>query len=139
MKLLLGMWAVVGPLIGVMLGSYLSMRMQRSHWVVDNKKEEYRELLSALTLAFTDIVAFHNPMVAHTPEQQRAYAETERKALIVIRDRLFIANEVKEMDLLKRWNKATRDFDNNGDNTAFAESFGEITRSITSAAMQIIK
>jgi hypothetical protein len=40
-------WAAVGPLIGVLVGAYLTGRQKRD-WLADNKKEEYRELLSAM-------------------------------------------------------------------------------------------
>src|SRR5713226_4251307 len=102
LKVVMTIWAAVGPLLGVALGSYLSTRTQRRHWVMDNKKQEYRELLT-------------------------------------IRDRIFVAGELREMKLVEKWIKATRDFDNTRDYDAFAKSFGEITRLITEAANRIIR
>jgi hypothetical protein len=46
-------WAAVGPLIGVLVGAYLTGRRQKRDWLADNKKEEYRELLSAMTKALS--------------------------------------------------------------------------------------
>jgi len=42
-------WSAVGPLMGVCLGAYIASRNQRKQWLLDNKRQEYRELLTALT------------------------------------------------------------------------------------------
>ncbi len=106
---------------------------------MDNKKQEYRELLTTLTRTFGSIVNLNLPMIAHGPEEQRAHAEMEAQALMTIRDRIFVAGELREMKLVEKWIKATRDFDNTRDYDAFAKSFGEITRLITEAANRIIR
>jgi hypothetical protein len=38
-------------LLGVTLGAYLTRSWQRKQWLLDNKKTEYRELLSVLSQA----------------------------------------------------------------------------------------
>lgn len=45
---LYAIWAAVGPLVGVIIGGILAAWWQRRHWILDNKKVEYRELLDAL-------------------------------------------------------------------------------------------
>jgi hypothetical protein len=63
--------------------------------MLDSRKEEYRELLSALTLAYS----LHRQSVST--------AESDAKALAVIRDRLYIAGEVEELKVLDRWQEIT--------------------------------
>ena len=41
-------WAVVGPLVGIVLGAWLTQRWQRKRWICDNKVAEYRGILDAL-------------------------------------------------------------------------------------------
>jgi hypothetical protein len=41
-------WAAIGPLVGVIIGAWLTSRWQRKQWVLDNKAREYREALDAL-------------------------------------------------------------------------------------------
>ena len=42
-------WSILGPLVGVMLGAWLATRNQRRHWLLDNKRAEYRKLLTTLS------------------------------------------------------------------------------------------
>ena len=97
MHVFLSLWAAVGPLVGVLLGGYLAIRAQKKHWILDSKKEEYRELISTLTQTLNVLLDFHAFMVAQGPEEQRAAHIAKMKALAVIGDRLFISDEVKRI------------------------------------------
>ena len=44
----LTIWSVVGPIVGLGVGHYLSASSERRRWIADNEKEEYRKLLGAL-------------------------------------------------------------------------------------------
>jgi hypothetical protein len=46
--LIFAVWAAVGPLVGIVIGHYLTRSWQRSQWIADNRKEEYRKVLSGL-------------------------------------------------------------------------------------------
>jgi hypothetical protein len=139
MHALLTVWAAVGPLVGVLLGGYLAMRVQKRHWVLDNQKEEYRELLSTLTESFNVILDFHTPMVAHGSEEQRAAHAAHLRALAVIGDRLFISEEVKKIDLLNRWRAAVHEIETGGHSPAFARSVGEVLTEIVTSAKQSVE
>lgn len=138
MTTFLSIWAAVGPLIGVLLGGYLTMRVQRNHWKLDNKKEEYRELIGTLTQSFNVIMDFHAPMVGHGPEEQRAAHGAHLKALAVLGDRLFIADEIKRLDLRNRWNKVAHEIEAGGHSQAFARGVVEIMDDITASAKQTV-
>jgi hypothetical protein len=98
-------WPAVGPLIGVLIGAYITNRNQRRHWVLDNKRNEYRELISAITRAIT-LVANMPP--AARPEDQRAAADAEVTAIGMINDRIFIAREIEKLHVLNRWHEVMR-------------------------------
>jgi hypothetical protein len=133
-------WSVAGPLVGVLIGAYVANRNQRKHWIADNKKQEYRELLTALTRAFGAMLELRGAgMIALGPEDQRAYGAMETQALQIIRDRLFIADEVTQMDLLNRWADATKDFDSTHNPRTFAAGFGKIADSVTASAKKLMK
>src|SRR5713226_10620517 len=52
-------WAAVGPLVGVIIGAWLSARWQRTKWILDNKTTEYRGILDALNSYRWWLVNFH--------------------------------------------------------------------------------
>jgi len=103
----LSVWAIVGPLVGILLGSWLTTRNQRRQWLLDNKRSEYRELLTTIADAGSKLLVFwgRNPVVA-SGEEQFMIGETARQSVDVIYNRLFIADEVKRLDVLKRWEDA---------------------------------
>jgi hypothetical protein len=86
--IVLGIWAAVGPLVGVRYGDELSRRSQRKQWLLDNKKEEFRELIGV----------FMKDINAVTPDNTNLGYVIE-----VIYNRLFIAEEIKQINLQSRW------------------------------------
>ena len=51
-KVASAVWPSVTGLVGVLIGAYIANRNQRKHWIADNKKREYQELLTAMSRAF---------------------------------------------------------------------------------------
>jgi len=49
-------WASVGPLVGVLIGAMLTRAWDRRKWINENRKQEYRELLTTLTSACTALI-----------------------------------------------------------------------------------
>jgi len=88
----LNIWAIVGPIIGILLGSWLTTRNQSRHWLLDNKRSEYRELLTTIADAGSKLLVFwgRNPVVA-SGEEQFMIGETARQSVDVIYNRLFIS------------------------------------------------
>ncbi|HXP70738.1 MAG TPA: hypothetical protein VOA88_15760 [Candidatus Dormibacteraeota bacterium] len=105
-----GVWAAVGPLVGVLVGAYIANRNQRKEWVADNKKQEYRELVSILTRALNSVMLESAVLVAHSPEEQREFERIGNEVLITIRDRLFIEDVVTKLRVYERWRQALADF-----------------------------
>jgi hypothetical protein len=57
--LIFAVWAAVGPLVGIVIGHYLTRSWQRRQWIADNRKEEYRKVLSGLNRLNTLLVKQH--------------------------------------------------------------------------------
>jgi hypothetical protein len=102
----LAAWSVVGPLVGVLIGAYTANRNQRKHWIADNKRLEYRELITALVEASGRLIQLYLPGMAHGPKEQDDAFVAETKATITILDRVFIADALKELKLADRWTDA---------------------------------
>jgi hypothetical protein len=136
-KVLAGVWAGVGPLIGVLVGAYIANRNQRKQWIADSKKHEYQELITAMTRAFNAMLNRSAPMVAYGPEEQRAFAAAEDEALITISDRIFIWEELDKLKILQRWQELTRNLNARGDIQAFSNAVGEIRGSLIREAKKL--
>jgi hypothetical protein len=52
-------WAAIGPLVGVILGAWLTARWQRKKWILDNKTAEYRGILDALNSYRFMLIDYH--------------------------------------------------------------------------------
>jgi len=133
------MWPVLTGLVGVLIGAYISNRNQRKHWVADNKRAEYRELLTTMTRTFNTVIILVGPGVALAGNEQRKLIDADSECSIVIKDRIFIADEVDEMDLLKRWHEARQHYGQTYDVGEFASSFGRIMGDLRVSAREIIR
>ncbi|HXA76968.1 MAG TPA: hypothetical protein VNV41_07515 [Candidatus Acidoferrales bacterium] len=98
------MWNVIGPLVGVVIGAlltpWISWRWQHRQWVMDNKKQEYRDLLDGLIQASEGIIrARPNASGELTTELLNAVWLGRR----VIRDRIFVARTINSRGINEDW------------------------------------
>lgn len=84
-------WLAVGPLIGVVVGALLTRRIQRQQWVADSRKQEYRELMTALSHSATVLIDFYfyrppGPHgTIHSPEEQQEAFKVYADALRILK------------------------------------------------------
>ena len=89
------LWNALGPLAGVLLGVWLTWHWQHKHWVLDNKRAEYRQLLDALE-AYRDVLDDHAKKRPFAPDDYKRDYEpvNEKQAALrtMLADRLFIGD-----------------------------------------------
>jgi hypothetical protein len=100
-------WGAIGPLAGIVVGHFLTRSWQLRQWILDRRNEEWRELLTALATSLRESLKIY-PAHALTSEEQREITEAHADCFRVIRDRLFIAKDVKALQLENRWSEAVR-------------------------------
>jgi hypothetical protein len=96
-----------------LLTPFVNSRWQRRQWVLDNKRAEYRELLSVVARSARYIAnGLPAPVSVLDAQQQREVFEADIEARRVIADRILIANRMREADIQSRWAvlMAERDF-----------------------------
>jgi hypothetical protein len=103
----LGIWAAVGPLAGIVLGHFLTRSWQHKQWLLDRRKEEWRELLTALAESLRASLKIY-PARALSGDEEREIVNAQSDSFRVIRDRIFIAADVKALDLENRWSAAVQ-------------------------------
>jgi len=132
---LLGIWSVVGPLVGTAFGAYLSRSAVRKHWLEDNKRQEFHELLSALLRAHNAAQLSHSDGAAHWDRTLlQSYTNAIYEAGIVLEDRLFINEDITRLDLKSRWEGAMGDLRSTHDHRGFSDRFEKIKQDIIRAA-----
>lgn len=129
-------WASVGPLVGVIIGAMLTRAWDRRKWINENRKQEYRELLTTLTSASTALIDDAQVGV-HSPAEQIAARDEYLKSVRVLQDRIFIANEISKMNLFDRWGTAMKDLQETRDFHKFEDSFEIMKNEIVKQAMKV--
>ena len=98
----LNVWAIVGPFVGIFLGSWLTTKNQHRHWLLDNKRSETRDLLTTIADSGSKLLVFWGrDSVGASGEEKFMIRETARQSVDVIYNGLFIADEVKKLNVLK--------------------------------------
>lgn len=118
-------WTVVrstavwwSPIAAGFIGAFgvhlLTQSREREKWILDSKKSEYRELLSALSNAYSRIrsatAGFGNFPSADTKERDEAIFLVTDESLRLFSDRLFITNDLPLSDLRESWRKAIKSY-----------------------------
>jgi len=85
---------------------FLTHMHQRKQWVLDNKKTEWRELISTLCRSARTILHNHpHSLGPVTGEQARLADAADREARMVIQDRLSIADVMQKENVLEIWER----------------------------------
>lgn len=123
LTLSLAVWAAAGPLVGILVGHFLTRSWQRTQWLMDSRKQEYRELLTTLTNTYIVFGQYIGHSIALDPQTRREVDQAERESYRVVRDRLFIAKDLQEADILNLWATAVENYKQGLDIKVFAKRF----------------
>ncbi len=130
----LGIWAAVGPIVGILLGHFLSRSWQREQWLRDKRNEEWHELLTALAESLRVSLKIY-PARELSGEEERTIVEAHSNSFRVIRDRIFIAPDVQALNIENRWSAAVQYHSQTMDakklGNAYKELRDEIVRTAT--------
>ena len=128
-----GLFGLSGVVIGALLVQFLSRSSERKQWIRDCRKEEFRELLTALSKAYVNISLFR-PVKDLPKEQLLEMYNLWAAALITIRDRLYISADVAELDLARKWIAADDAFKKDKSVDEFTKRYNELNSAIVEAA-----
>jgi hypothetical protein len=129
-------WTAIGPLLGVFVGAFLTRSWDKKKWMNDNRKEEYRELMSSLTEAATAMMKRWYPATINTVTREEVQMSSDKYllALKVIKTRIFIANDMKEMNLFDRFGEAVHTMIANESVDTFEEVYETLRDEIVARA-----
>ena len=125
------LWTAVGPLIGVLVGAWLSRGWDTEKWYQENRKQECRELLASISHAATVVLNVGHGNSVH--EANQAYLDSIK----IFQDRIFIAGDIEKAKLLDAWAHAVGDVRNEKiDPGAFSDRLDEIRNTIINLVVQ---
>ena len=90
----------LGSFIGTVLSLWFTARQQHKHWVNDNKKSEYRELLDGLYDAVT-VVSDNRPNLSTV--NPGPINDAVKKLSRMFEDRIFIADSLRNSNAKQDW------------------------------------
>ena len=131
--LIVAVVGIAGTLGGVFLGQHMTQRWQRKQWMLDRQKEEWRELLTALAESLRMQMKIY-PGRALSPEEQRTIVEAQSNSFRVIRDRIFIASDVAQLNIENRWSRVLMDHNRDMDVQALGAAYDAIRQEIVKVA-----
>ena len=105
--------AIVGPLVGVVIGALLTQHWQRKKWILDNKAAEYRgifDALNALRFEVTTYYAKYKFAQVVVPAQKQyddkiAFAKAVAATSNAFADRIFTRLAVEKCAARRGWNE----------------------------------
>ena len=130
--------ALVGIVIGVVLGHRLARSLQREQWLVDHKIEEWREVIVVLSSSFRKMSdKYHSE--PKTDETWEAIKNAAISGTEVLTNRLFIAEKLKSYGILETWVHGTNEVQQNGSTEHFAPIFRKMIELIRKSAAEDVR
>jgi hypothetical protein len=129
---------IAGSMSGILLTSRLTRSWQRTQWIADNKKAEYRELLSALTKAqrlMSGVWSRSTIPMTVSAKDEGAAIEARDELWIMLDDRIFIAEAVKRKQFVREWERILHIFEAKGSLIEFVDDCSRLRESILNAAL----
>jgi hypothetical protein len=129
---------IVGTLGGIVIGHTLTRSEQRRQWLMDRRKEQFQELLDKLTQAFLALVVKVQGLKRGGLSKKESDDERERheKALRVIMNRIYIAEDLRKRGLYDEWTDELKVVWDTGNFTKFEDNYGKMRDWIIEMALK---
>jgi hypothetical protein len=142
LTLFFGVWAAVGPLAGILVGHVLTRSWDKKRWLLDCRKQEFKELVTALSAEVAAMIQYQDaPRDSRGPihqshERLQKLREAHATAFNVISDRLYIANDVQELDVSHRFQDQMQKLRESGNNPAAISEIEALMNAIIKRALK---
>jgi hypothetical protein len=94
---------ILGTLFGSVVTYMFTRHSQQKHWVADNKKQEYRELLDALMEAEREVIK-RRDWKGLGLDAEKIFIRVFNDMHRVLTDRIFIGKSIHEKNIYTKWN-----------------------------------
>jgi hypothetical protein len=136
--LALVLWGVIAPLVGILVGHFLSRSWQREQWFRDKRYEDYQAVLSAIVAAYMAVVRIDMASLTSlfSPEMAQEVEVIKAESFRVLRDRIFIAKELDLGGILVEWDTLITNYQKHAsDEREFAGRFSSLNDKLVRMAL----
>jgi hypothetical protein len=131
---------VWGPFISGLIAAFivhlLTQSREREKWILDCKKQEFKELLSALAMSYIMTINTHSsPIRVVDPDDQRKLDNVVIDALRVMNDRIYVADDLPLEEFGDRWSRACSLY---AQRKQLSEEYAKISGTIVDAANRCV-
>jgi hypothetical protein len=107
-----------GALIGIVLGHFLTRSAQHRQWLRDNRKEEFREVVTAMSQFIVGHMAYVSSLGSDLPQSKQAYIDSYKTTSVILCDRVYIYADINDrniphrfLQIAEKYREAGSDFD----------------------------
>lgn len=128
----LTIWGVVGPIVGLLAGHFLSASTEHKRWIADNRKDEYRKLLGALAKVNVELLDLHSGSgnLETLDNGMNEFSQATNTCL-------FITDFLEKSKVLDDIKQAVQSFITGGDLKIYQEKYWTAVNQILSSAKKI--
>jgi len=132
--LIVAVAGIAGTLASGVIAQRMARQAELEQWLLDNRKQECRELLSSLATTFLIMLRHTEPEMPHSPEVQTMLSDSRLESARILHDRIFIREDLAKARILKRWAEAMSRYDRDHDDSKFTTDFGGIQNDLIDIA-----
>jgi hypothetical protein len=130
---------LISGLVAAFVVHLLTQSRERERWILDCKKQEFRELLSALAdsyVAVRDCCDPKRPTIS--AEEKNRLSTASMNFYKVMRDRIFVVEDLPLSDMRRRWFRVFKEYGEVKKLDRVDEVFQEVTDIIVEAANRCV-
>jgi hypothetical protein len=94
---------IIGALAGVIIGQRMARSWQREQWRLDCRKEEFKEVVSAISNAVIHHMVFVASKGSPVPQPMQGYIDTMKVVFQTLTDRIYIAADLEKANIPQRF------------------------------------
>lgn len=132
--LIVAVAGISGTLASGVIAARMARQSQLEQWLLDNRKQECRELLSSLATTFLIMLRHREPEMPHSAEVQAMLSDARLESTRMLHDRIFIRGDLEKARILKRWAEAMSRYAREHDDSRFTADFGGIQNDLIEIA-----
>ena len=117
--------------------TYLTRSGQRQQWLLDQRKNEIRELIVALDESLLSEATGERDTGELNAEERRNKLFKTRDFYKVCRTRIFTAQDVCQLDLENEWRNAVAEYKQESDGEVFHAAYESLMNALVKAAMRV--